>query len=306
MAKTADQLIEQVKVTAMVPENQETFTDTRILSVADEEIYNDLLPMIDSIRQNYFVVSEDETVVSGQSDYKIPYRAVGLKLRDLQYINGNNVKSLSQLQLEDAHVYSTTSTTDFFYIISNNIRLVGTPNSSGYTLRKFYMIRPSSLTKVTNCGKIVGISSNVLTLDAVPTTFTVDTKVDITSGFGGCVNVATSKTITNVSGVLVTLDSVPTSVVVGDYVSLEEKSCMFQFPDDFFGYLVSRVSMRVLESLGDTEGSQNIKARLPQIKANLLKLVDPRVDGAQTKIVNRNGLIRRRGNMQRYVRSNIS
>jgi len=109
------------------------------------------------------------------------------------------------------------------------------------------------------------------------------------------------QTVTNVSGLQVTLSAAPTGAANGDWISLAETTPLIQLPDEAFSYLVQRTAKRALEALGDTEGAAVIEKRLPQARKNLLLLLEPRNEGAGTKIIQRNGLLRS-GRQLRYYR----
>src|SRR5687768_12660540 len=120
---TSDELVSSIKVRARVPTSQNTFTEARIRKLCDEEIAIGLVPKILAVRENYFLRSYTTNVVSGVSDYRIPDRAIGVKLRAVQMSDTcGNVWDLSQIAYEDRGLYlnSDTSDTPVYYIQNNS------------------------------------------------------------------------------------------------------------------------------------------------------------------------------------------
>ena len=87
MAVTADRILAGVKRRAIVPTNQVTLDDDDILDLIDDVIKIHAVPLIDSVNGEYFVTSELTAITAGQSNYSIPYRAIGRVLRDLKIKN---------------------------------------------------------------------------------------------------------------------------------------------------------------------------------------------------------------------------
>jgi hypothetical protein len=82
---TSDDLVNSVKLNILVPISQSTFTTDDILSFANKEMATSQVPSILQFHEEFFVAVKEMTLKSNQSVYPIPYRAVGLKLRDLMY-----------------------------------------------------------------------------------------------------------------------------------------------------------------------------------------------------------------------------
>jgi hypothetical protein len=292
MTLTADNLLTQIKLSGTVPENQELMTAPKILALADEEIAGVIVPLLDSTNQEFFVTQENETVSAGKSLYKIPYRAIGRKLRDLKIDDGSgNVRSVTLVTLEESQIYKQSGSVAGFYFMADKIAVVPTPIASTEILQKFYNFRPSKLITTTNAGVVTGISGLTLTLSVVPMGFTPGYLVDLVGAKSGYQTLGYDIAVTGVAGNQVTLASVPTDLEVGDYICQAEKSPVIQLPDDCFTFLVKLTTKRVLESVGDYDGANNLKDSLKKLEIALLKIFQPRVEGASIKIINRNGLL---------------
>jgi hypothetical protein len=87
-------LIEAVKRRISFPVYQSTFSNNDILQFANDVMKEEILPNILQYHEEYFVVESSVELVSNQSKYSIPNRAVGMKLRDIVFGDGNSTPSL--------------------------------------------------------------------------------------------------------------------------------------------------------------------------------------------------------------------
>ncbi len=311
MSKTGDDLINAVNITVTLPNNQVLMTDDRLLSLAQDEIRKTVLPVLIQINQEYFVYQEIDPTVAGKQLYSIPYRAIGRTLRDLKVSNGPNpgdqTADMVLIAAEDMQYYNFASPPSGFCFEGDKIRLAQFPTAAGFFLRKFYLLRPGNITKTDAAGKIIGISGNIITVSTVPMTFANGSTVDFIEGIQGNSTLLMDATITNISGNQITVSSVPDTATgspgflsVGDYITLAEQSPVLQLPDEAFGYVVELTSKRVLEAVGDFDGAGTIGKRLSETRKLLQNLCAPRIEGENTKIINRVGLLR--GNRFRYRR----
>ena len=120
MTYLATDIINGVKVRATMPTASSLMTEDRILQIANTLIRESVQAEVVNIRQEYLLTKLDMTTVSGQSAYKIPYRAIGRTLRDLKIktsdgADGINKRDMSLITIDDSHLYSTQSTPTSFY-----------------------------------------------------------------------------------------------------------------------------------------------------------------------------------------------
>jgi len=306
MTTTADSLVDRVKTTVTMPNNQVLLTDARILDLMNEEIDSELVPIISSVNQNFFVALEEEALTKDQEAYSIPYRSIGRSLRDLKITDGNSVRNMSEIPLEDAHLFRSQSLPQSFYFQGDKIIVVPAPNATNLSLQKFYLLKPNNLVLLSSAGKVTGISGSVITLDSVPSTFVTNATIDMIYGSQGNSLKAMDIAISGVSGNQVTVGSVPSApdaLAVGDYLALSCETPVLQLPDEIVPLLVFRTAKRCLEALGDYEGSTALEKEILRKKKQFEKLIAPRSEGSSIKIMNRYGLLR--GYRGRYTRGII-
>lgn len=86
-------LIEAVKRRISFPVYQSTFTDNDILQFVNDVMKEEILPNVLQYHEEYFVTESVVELRSNQSKYPIPNRAIGMKLRDIAYADGNTTDS---------------------------------------------------------------------------------------------------------------------------------------------------------------------------------------------------------------------
>jgi hypothetical protein len=118
--------------------------------------------------------------------------------------------------------------------------------------------------------------------------------MDFIAGKSGNATRAFDKTPTNIAGTTITFTAtdVPSTLVVGDYLALAQESPVLQIPDNSFPWLVTKTSRRCLYAIGDFEGYARLAEDDSEEEKRLKIVLEPRIRGETTKIVNRFSLVR--------------
>jgi hypothetical protein len=85
MAMIVDNVIAGIKSRSIFTTNQITIDTDQLLSFLNSIIQLDMVSLVDSTNQEFFVRTVDVPIVAGQSRYRIPYRSMGRTLRDLKF-----------------------------------------------------------------------------------------------------------------------------------------------------------------------------------------------------------------------------
>lgn len=166
---TSDDLVQSVKLNIMFPISQSTFTADDIISFANKEMATSQVPSILQFHEEFFVAVEEVVLQSNQSVYPIPYRAVGLKLRDLMYRDSsNNLTEMTRITGdEDIFTYGSGSgTPPYKYKLQGNdvilVPLIGTQPTG--SLIFVYYLRPNQLVS-NNRAAIISSFTESVTVD---------------------------------------------------------------------------------------------------------------------------------------------
>lgn len=299
MAVTADRILAGVKRRAVVPTNQVTIDDDDILDLIDDVIKVHVVPLVDSVNGEFFVTSELDAITASQDNYDIPYRAIGRTLRDLKIKNttSGDVRNCPYIEPEDIHLYTDTAVSFAHYFRGDQIYLVpsvASTFSATESLEKWYKMRPSSLVKLANAAKVSSVSSPNVTVEAAGDIVT-DSVVDFIQGKSGNRIYSIDKTCTNVATTVFTFAAadIPSDLQAGDYISLAGTApVVTMIPDECSPWIESLAAQRVLEAIGDFDGSTAYADDIAQEKRNLLQLLEPRNEGEPRVIINRASLAR--------------
>lgn len=314
--QTTSDLIEAVKRRAFLPDAQNTLDDTDITKFLNEEMYDSLIPLILQYHQEYLVYLSALTIVPNISNYAIPYRALGRKLRDIKYQDNNgNLFGMTRIMPEDRNYFQETGFNPYkaYYFQGDEIVLIpgiGT-NPVGNFLFSFFM-RPNTLVDESRACQIlnVNVSTGVISVDAVPTNITVGSNIDFVGFLPGNklkaydIPVLAVDTINNtitVSPALYPDVTNPfinpavtflTSLLQDDYVNTAGEAVVPQVPTELQSLLAERACARCLASLGQTENLQNSNAKISELEKKSGSLIDNRGEGTPLKVNNLGGILR--------------
>lgn len=287
MAYTNDDLLEIIKFKGSVPESNDQFSDQKLLNLATEVMLDTLLPVILRLREEYYVFPMTQAITANTSKYRVSPRFVGAMLRDIQLVDGSQLKSLPQIPPEE--VSSTeTGNPSSFYMQGPSFVIYPTPNANA-SLQLTGFLKPSRLTEVANCGKIATINTgtNQVTVDTLPTSFTTGTVIDFVKGSPGNEILDIEYSITNASGVTITFSSLPTGLAVGDYVTPFGFSPVPNIPEEYFSILAEYTVQKVLKSMGQNEEATIAGESASNLLQNITGMMKPRVSGAPKKFKTR-------------------
>lgn len=299
-----DSLIESIKRRAFIPENQNTFTDDDFIALINEEMYIGMVPDVLRLHEDYYLTYNDVPLVASQSEYEIPERAIGNKLRDVFYLmsdsSSEQIYNMTRIDVEDIADWGELNVNNniyAYYIKNNKIRLVPNIGSSvsGY-IRMFFYQRPNEMVSTDQAAIIQSINTTTgeVTVDSIPSTFNLTQTYDIihVNSPHNIIQKEISSSAINSSTLVITFDPDDLDdVAVNDRICIKKTTTIPQLPSELHAVLAHRVAMRCLEAMGDTQGLQNASTKLKEMEDRTTNIIDNRVEGSPKKIVNRHGLL---------------
>lgn len=296
-AYTTADLLESIKQRSVLPDNQDTWSDEKLLTAATEEMRSVIVPLLMSVREEYFITSEDISIVAGTSRYAIPERSVGMGVREVLWVNSEgNSYPMPMVTVEDGNVTGgqtlwtangSSGASPYAYRLEwNSLVLSPVPASSG-TMRIMYVISPGALVEVGDAAQITTINTltNTVTCSTVPASWSGGESVDIIKGSGGYEYLSTSASIVAVNGTDITLSALPTGLSVGDWVALEGESPIPQLPRELQPLLAHKVVVQILESMSQRGAAEKADERVNKMIQSALSIISPRVKGGAKKLV---------------------
>jgi hypothetical protein len=307
---TSSELIKSIKRRAMIPSDQNTFTDDDFLEMLNEEMQYFGVPHLLRTHEEYLLVSED-IALDGKTKYEIPYRALGNKLREISLVtnvssvsddsSGEQIFELSRISVEDLPDYNNYTSSRYsqaFYIENNKICLLGEVPEEGTILRMHYYLRPNAFVLEKYAGRIQNIdtTTGIITLESFPDAFSSSPDMDfvkfqspnIILGY----DINPLSVDSNTRTVTFTPSDLPSNLQVGDYLNVAQETVVPQLPVELHAILAQRVAVASLEALGDQEGLASAQRRLEMMEQSSNDIIDNRVEGAPEKITNRHGTLK--------------
>lgn len=302
MTVTTTQFLASVQRLIVAPSNQPLYSDADYYAIGDRKMQDSLVPLLDSLDGDFFVRTSLLPMVPDQSEYRLPARAVARKLRDVKIQNSANIRfDFPKISIEREQIYQVNGVPFGFYFKGDRFTVVPTPTTDQYSIQYWYFLGPGSMIPYSDAAVVSGISGDDVTVSSVPDSLVTGSVVDFIEGISGNSCISIDQTITNIAGNTLSFGAgtVPTDLALGDYVSIAGTSPVLQIPDSAVPYLVTLTAMDVLQALSDFEGYDRLyriafgDGPNPGQRKNLISLLEPRIEGEATKIINDFGLVNR-------------
>jgi len=288
MGKTTTTMIADIKLIGSFPTTDSLFSNANYLSILTREQLTTVVPLLNKVNEEYFITEKDYAVTANQISYRIPARAVGSQLRDVQLVSSSgDVTGLVRL-FEDNRE-SSNEGQQGYYIKGNSVLLSPTPTTTtGDTLRLIYMRRPSTFVLPSACGEITSINTgtNQVVVSALPSTMTTSTSIDFIQGNSPYDLLSMDTSISSVSGTTVNFSALPTDLAVGDYICLSGQTCVPMIPEELVDVLIQAALCTCLSSKKDKSVELELQ-KLEQLKNSFIEMLSPRVKSDDKKILNK-------------------
>lgn len=304
MSVTSTRFLRGLKRRIIMPANQALLSDADLLEITDDVIRSDIVPLMISTRENFYVYLLTDLTVANQELYNLPKRATASTLRDFKYKkagNANDIRDMILVDLEDDHLFTNAGGDPHsFYFREDQVVLVGAVPVSNDILQFYTQVSPGRLVQETAAAKVASVAGDVITAANVPATFTAGKVVNFIRRAGTGRYLGFDKTITSVSGTSITFGSgvVGTEIGADDYIALSDadgdQSPVLQMSEEVAPLLESLTAQRALNEIGHFEAADKLDKRIKREEEMILKVLEPRIRGETQKIVNRRGLLRGR------------
>jgi hypothetical protein len=277
MALTTD-FVAAVRRQGSIPSSM---SSTDILAEGDLAIQTDFIPLLESLKQNYFV-REVTASPDARGRIPLPARAAGASLRSVQLAVGNGWMPLPQRDLADDDFISAAALPYAFALDAGSIILL--PSGSSGTLRLRYAARPGKMCLDTDASlakALTAVAAPGATTTAITAAFTGSlASCDIVSSGPAHQQKAIGAALGGVQpNLTVTNTDLLEQPVVGDYVALADRSPFVPLPEELFGALVHTVAANILLARAYLEeaGAQAELAEKAVARARLYLM--PRIEG---------------------------
>lgn len=299
---TVTEFIASVRRIVMAPTTQTIGTeDADIVAHGNACMRDYLVPLVMSVREEFYVLEEIRNMVSGQAGttgrFRIPRRAIGNKLRSVAWDNGSTRYLLPRLEPEQALPYYGKTGTPVAYIIQAGMVVllptpIATSNTDGNTptlgqqLVLQYYCTPGTMTQgegvaATGCGVVGG--GLVISMASEPTL-----PIHVYSEYEPHTTLATDLTVFEDLGGSVRFYYFGPSTQFIDatriYWRENHTTSHVQLPTELIPILVHRTAARLCTALGDANGVAINSQAAQELTTGALQMVSQRVEAAPLKI----------------------
>lgn len=299
------EFLEDVRRHISVPTYQPRFSPDDILKLASMEQKITLMPIMTSLREEFFIVEDYVTFPATTGKLQIPARAAGRTIRDIWWSSVDdsadldNFKKLAKIELEEILQFRVNSNSGgcyAWYIMADFIYAHPPSDSASYAWLK-YTMRPSELVQEDRTANIESLTYDTLTVDAVPDNIIVGSVCDITNVEPGYELKYRDLTVTQVSATTITFSGFTallplTGVVAGDVVSLRRETSVIHFPEDAHESLIWATTKAMAVSLGIRQFIEDTEKELKGSIQSLRDMCAPRAENSRPKVLNPRGLLR--------------
>lgn len=270
-AYLSEAFLESVKRRARVPVSQATLDTWDMLRVADEQIQGYVAPLIIAEAEDWLTAVYEVPITAGVTSYRPPARS--MKLREVQFLDRGEPCDVPRIALENLPFASWG-----FYLLGDNVKLIGADQVVGLTLRLTYYLRPSKLVPSSEAGFVSGVAGGVITLHE-PTLAAV-TSVDLVRGVAPFEVLALDVPAT-VAGVTVTVDpgAIPDGFGARDLVCEPQECPGVQVHPDLFALVAQATAVAILDANGDSDAFDRASEVLKGLDASARILLGQRVEG---------------------------
>ena len=265
-----DNILENAKIMASVPTNQDRFSDSTLLQMLQDIVESDLFPMVLESQGNY---NERMEELSTDSDgvLDIPSRAYMARVSLMKEKNTTIFLNEVSESLKDDSFNS-------FFFRGNEIHT----ELKSKTLDVTYTLRPPELILATDAPKVVSFNSSTRVVEVDKTQYSTDMDIIKANGYSRALNQGRTSTTTATQFVL-DGTAVP---VAGDYITSAEQSPILPLPYELVGLATRMLVSRILLDIPDMDGYKSSKTIEAEMREKMLKMLEPRSRRSQV-IVNR-------------------
>jgi hypothetical protein len=304
---TTDELLDDIREQGRIADDDPDATDAKLLAQADKQLKTRFVPMLRKARSEWYVTFEDQALVAGQAEYRIPSRAATSSIRTvLWYDASGNRYVCNPRTLSDQHATARISGRPGSYTIQDDrIVLMPKPSSAIGTLRIYYERRPSTLVPTSSAYALVaGVDGLAYDITTTPGSMYLTTGTTNPATFGiaegGLIDVIKAKPpfsacFTDIE--VVAIAHVLTAYLIqfdydsatmqlpspGDYLCNAGETVIPQLPPELHPLLSLVTAAQYLKPI-DPAAAQELMVDFEARKLELGHILAPRQQGQQMKI----------------------
>jgi len=300
---TWTELLDDIKVRAAMPTSQATYTEPRLLSLANSSLRSYILPKILKTREAFYEFDVD-FAINSSGIYDIPSRALGGTIVNMSLVDTLDAHSGRRADINwimDDQL-SNYDRTDYgnvgAYVKRNQLYLVPKDGSGFAYLRVAIFLRPGAIVANTSAAQISSITTGTKTIEfsSHPTAWSNSNLFDIVQADPHFDSLAIDQPITTLTATsAIFTNELPSRLRVGDWFCLKNETPVIQVPVEWNAALAQHTANTILRAQGDKAAYKDGLEALQALTEDATIVIEPRIKQEGRKIVNRNGILRSQG-----------
>lgn len=183
-----DELIALVRRNATIEDAHADYPDSVLLAELQDSLTTKFQRIVLDARNGYWLQHYDVVLSSGQTHVRMPARATALSKVEIGTGSGDAIDFTRIPRTQEGHAdlfegaRSTVGRPQRYVTRGDKIALLPSADSSGYTLRVWYFIRPSRLVEPQPRGVVTAVNTAARTIAVNQIPWDQDTELGVVSG----------------------------------------------------------------------------------------------------------------------------
>lgn len=328
---SVDELVRRVRRTLQLRSNNAKLTELEIVQVCDEEIQQNLFPMLMRVREDYQVERSFIALTNAVGAYRVPAGASSTTIDHIDIVEFSGATVLGARMLDRLE---TPAIADFtgapngmpagWVLMGDTIQLLPTPDATTASTRGlsvYYDGRPSQLVLSSDCLQVVSCAvdtdPNLLAIEVDGTIGTMGLAdgdaIDIVPAKPPMMPFIRNATLSDISGdptllifpgYTVTAAALAPQIAVGSWITPPGQTNIFPLPDAWWSASVLACAASAAMQVSDAEAHGSLRGESIASIERLVALQSSRVRKQPHATFNRNSPMRRTGRVAAWSRYN--
>lgn len=258
---TTDDFVNNVYSQGSFPDPSNNFPPVTVLSVAQDELFNALIPLLCSLDSGYYIETEDYPFIGGQSSYVFSKYAMWNKLRRIDKLVNGRVNPLTRIEVDQLYLYDQSGQGEVTaFCLQNDTLVFVNPPSNGTTeqYRIHIYRRPGKMVQTSEAALVQSVNyatGQVTYTINPPATYTASSRHDFYSSTSPFKRIKTNIQATAIAANVQTFPIADVqTLVAGDYVCLLDETVYPPLPVELQQFLqeltingINKITMDVNE-----------------------------------------------------------
>lgn len=290
---TTQKLSERIALKAFVSSSS-SLTPQQILDLCNDSLRSYIVPLINSLREEFWVGKEDIALVTDANGAVTVPDSFASTLRTVAWNNGGVITPLTRIEPENSFQYLAVQGSLPLGFELRGYTLVVLPKVAGISLRLTAVLRPPQMVSVDDAARITGLSAGNYLMQSVPLAWqaAAPTTLDVVSSVSpfsvvqsGVAVASFDATLKRITFTALTADAITALTAGNAWIADVGGSPFANVPVELYPLLETDVVATLYQALGDKR-LKGILDRKKELEGLVKRSMGPRTQGNSRPIVN--------------------